>query len=264
MMALNENVVYRYDGTLDGMLSCIFESYAQHELPFAILGPREQQSVLFPVRAVPGDPEKADRVLAGLRRTAGYEAADLVQLSFLTCLPERERHALLFTRFAMKTGRAACEMLADHRVNILNRAVRFLQTEAHHLCGFIRFAEHDHTLVSIIDPKNDVLPLIDSHFSDRYPEEWFIIYDRLRRKALMHMPGESRIVPLNELKICPVSREELDIQQLWRRFHHTIAIEGRINPRLQNSLLPLRFRPDMTEFQPEAEADFRLKGAITP
>ncbi len=250
-MALREDIVYRYDGTLDGMLCCIFASYEHHELPSAILPPREAQCSLFETRMIPSDPEKSGRVIAGLRRTAGNEAADLVMLSHLTTLPERERYALQFTRLAMKTGKSVCSMLADYRVNALNQAVLFLQREAHHLCGFIRFTETDHTLVSMISPKNDVLPLLDEHFSDRFPEERFIIYDRNRRMALMHLPGASRIVPINELKMPAITQDELDIQMLWRRFHQTIAVEGRINKKLQRNNLPLRHRPDMTEFQPE-------------
>ena len=260
-MPLREDIVYRYDGTLDGLLTCIFESYAQRESPAAILSPEEPQCSLFETRSIATCLEKAGRVLAGLRRTAGYEAADIVQLSHLTCLPEKERHALAFTRLAMKTGRAACSMLADPRVSVLNQAIRALQIEAHHLCGFVRFTESDGTLVSLIAPKNDVLPLLDEHFSDRFPEERFIIYDRSRMTALMHLPGMSRIVPVRELRIPAVMEKELDVQNLWRRFHQTIAIDSRSNRKLQQNLLPLRFRPDMTEFQPPA-ASTSLKGAL--
>lgn len=248
-MPLKEEIVYQYDGTLDGMLCCIFASYEYHELPASIFGPDEQQTTLFLTRLIPSDPEKADRVLKGLYRKAGTEAAELVQLCHLTCLPDKERHALGFVRLAMKLGRTACSLLTAPHVCQINQAVRFLQTEAHHLCGFIRFTEVDRTLVSMITPKNNVLPLLDSHFSDRFPEERFIIYDRTRRLALMHLPGSSKIVPLRELKLPALSAHELDIQMLWRRFHETIAIEGRINTSLQQNNLPLRFRPDMTEFQ---------------
>lgn len=248
-MALREDIAYRYDGTLDGMLTCIFESYDKHELPFAILGPRIGQGTLYETRNVPASPEKAQRVLAGLTRVAGESASHLVQLTYLTGLPEKERRALLFTRLAMKTGPDVMRLLTDQRVNLLVQAVRYLQTEAHLLCGFVRFTEEDGTLVSFISPRNDVLPLLDIHFSDRFPEERFIIYDRTHRKALMHLPDASRIVPLNELKRPVASQSELDIQMLWRRFHQTIAVEGRINPRLQRNMLPLHFRPDMIEFQ---------------
>ncbi len=253
MMSLREDIVYRYDGTLDGMLNCIFESYARHEMPAAILPSHEPQGSLFETRAVPSEPEKADRVLHGIRRVAGELAEDLTRLSHLTCLPERELVALRFVRLAMKTGPSVCSQLADYRVNTICRAVNYLQTESHHLAGFLRFSEaEDGTLVSLISPRNDVLPLLDAHFSDRLPEERFIIYDRTRQKALMHLPGVSRTVSVNELKMPAIRREELDVQMLWRRFHQTIAVEGRVNPTLQRSMLPLRFRPDMTEFQPTA------------
>ena len=31
-------VTYRYDGTMEGFFCCVFETYASHELPLAILG----------------------------------------------------------------------------------------------------------------------------------------------------------------------------------------------------------------------------------
>lgn len=258
-MNLREDIVYLYDGTMDGMLTCIFESFAQHEMPAAILSPRQRQCTLFESRIITSNQEKADRVIRGLIRVAGEEAAELTQLSHLTALPDKELAALRFVRLAMKSGPAACSMLADYRVNLINRAVRHLQIEAHHLCGFIRFTEADNTLVSVISPKNDVLPLLDDHFSDRLSEERFIIYDRGRQQALMHLPGESRIVPVNELRMPHISEKEMNIQLLWHRFYHTIAIQGRINPKLQRSLLPLRFRPDMIEFQPSPSPS---KGAL--
>ena len=31
------DVVYLYDGSFEGFLCCVFESFAQHEIPFACL-----------------------------------------------------------------------------------------------------------------------------------------------------------------------------------------------------------------------------------
>lgn len=45
------------------------------------------------------------------------------------------------------------------------------------------------------------------------------------------------------------SEVEEEYQKLFRQFCDSIAIEARINPKLQMSMLPLRFRPNMTEFQ---------------
>lgn len=257
-MNLREDVVYLYDGTLDGMLSCIFESFAQHELPTAIFSPRQTQNTLFETRVVPSNQEKANRVVQGLIRVAGEEAAELAQLAYLTAIPDKELTVLRFVRLAMKSGPATCSMLTDYRVNIIHRAVRHLQIEVHHLCGFIRFIEQDGTLVSVVTPKNDVLPLLDDYFSNRLPEERFVIYDRGRQVALMHLPETSRIVPLKELCFPHISEQEMNVQQLWLRFFQTVSVSGRTNPLLQRNMLPMRFRENMTEFQTSSSS----KGAL--
>ena len=47
------------------------------------------------------------------------------------------------------------------------------------------------------------------------------------------------------------SKEEAGYQELFRYFCHKIAIKERQNDKLQKSMLPLRFRPYMTEFWEE-------------
>ena len=40
------DVVYLYDGSFEGFLCCVFESFAQHELPFAIWTPERETATL--------------------------------------------------------------------------------------------------------------------------------------------------------------------------------------------------------------------------
>ncbi len=42
--------------------------------------------------------------------------------------------------------------------------------------------------------------------------------------------------------------DQAEYEELWKIFHEAIAIEERRNPVCQRNLLPLRFRPYMTEF----------------
>jgi len=264
-MSDRTNLIYRYDGSFDGLLTCVFESYARHELPDAILSPEDAQTMLFEARHVETDYVKAGRVLRGVATRISPEAADFIHMAHLSCIFERDRRILLFLRLGFSVGPSVMNQLADARVNALMSGVRYLEREAHHYMGFVRFTEIDGVLASVIQPKNRVLPLIDPHFSDRFNAERFIIHDASHRCALMHMPGCSRIVPMDGLHITAASVRELEIQALWRRFHQTIAVEGRLNPQLQRSNLPLRFRPEMTEFQSEQpvrkEIDHHEEGA---
>ena len=44
------DVVYLYDGSFEGFLCCVFESFAQHEIPFAVWTPQRETSTLYPVK----------------------------------------------------------------------------------------------------------------------------------------------------------------------------------------------------------------------
>ena len=243
------NLIYRYDGSFDGLLTCVFESYYRHEMPDAILSPDEEQTMLFEARRVETDYAKSERVLRGVISRISPEAADFIRMAHLSCVFDRDRRILAFLRLGFSVGPGVMNRLADARVNALMSGVRYLEREAHHYMGFVRFTEIDGVLASVIQPKNRVLPLIDPHFSDRFNAERFIIHDASHRCALMHMPGCSRIVPMDALRVTTSSPRELQVQALWKRFHETIAIEGRLNPQLQRNNLPLHFRPEMTEFQ---------------
>ena len=41
------DVVYLYDGSFEGFLCCVFESFAQHEIPFAVWTPQRETSTLI-------------------------------------------------------------------------------------------------------------------------------------------------------------------------------------------------------------------------
>ncbi len=58
-MPYRTDIVYRYDGTLDGFLCCVaYESYASREMPAAILGPDDAQLSLLETREIATDPSR--------------------------------------------------------------------------------------------------------------------------------------------------------------------------------------------------------------
>ena len=58
------DVVYLYDGSFEGFLCCVYESFAQHELPFAVWTPQRETATLYPVKDIATDPAVARRVFA--------------------------------------------------------------------------------------------------------------------------------------------------------------------------------------------------------
>lgn len=240
---------YTYDGSYEGFLSCVYESYVNRELPVCFSTMEDPRITLYPERAVETDREHAGRVYRSLSQKISQEAQRLVTQGFLTCMPERELRLYEFIRLGYKMGPAVVRDLTDERVAPVLRGVQHLNGEVHLLKGFVRFSEHGGQLAAEIEPKNRVLPLLRPHFCARYSGEQFAIYDRTHQEALFYRPGEWAIVPLESFHTPAPGAEELDYRRMWRRFYDTIAIEGRENPRCRMTHMPKRYWGTMTEFQ---------------
>ena len=216
---------YEYDGSFEGLLCCVFESFARKEQPLDIRAEGEAQFTLCPPRRIETSGERARRVALSIPRKICPEAAGWVRDGFLSCAPHKELLILEFLRKGYRAGPQIVRMLQDETVAELFRAAQFVGNEAHLLKGFLRFVERDGMLTAVIDPKNFVLPLIAPHFAGRLPGETFLIYDRSHGMAL-----------------------------LWRQFYKTIAIEGRYNPKCRMTHCPKRYWQNMTELCGEISA----------
>ena len=243
-------VCYCYDGSLDGFLTCVFDAYLYKEPPLAFRTV-EEPPTLWEERVVSTVPEKARRVLRSLGEKIAPRAQVLVRRGFWTGVPERELMLFRFIRFGLAHGPRALQALADPNVAPLLQAVQHLEREAHLYTGFVRFSQQDGILVGEIEPKNRVLPLLRAHFCGRLNTECFVLHDRTHQEALFYRPGRWAILPVTDFKIGVPGPEELRFRALWRTFYDTIAIEGRINPKLQRTHLPIHFRRMMTEFAPD-------------
>ena len=58
-MYYGADVIYRYDGTWEGLLSCVFTSFEKKEMPMDIRCWDEEQTLLLPERMIETDEEHA-------------------------------------------------------------------------------------------------------------------------------------------------------------------------------------------------------------
>ena len=68
---MNE-MIYTYDGSFEGFLCCIFDSYANKEVLTAITDDEDSAPILFPVRAIQTDSGHAGRVLRKLHKLSPF------------------------------------------------------------------------------------------------------------------------------------------------------------------------------------------------
>lgn len=169
---------------------------------------------------------------------------------------------------ALPEGPKVLEYLAEPCISCIFELCRQTDNEAHHMIEFIRFAELENkVLFAMIHPRNNVLPMVADHFSNRFPLENFLIYDATHRIAAVHKvqnpsaptlsgssikrPPKYIIVDASDLNpdiIKRFSPEEQEYRKLWKAFFDAIAIEARINPKLQSNHIPKRYWKDTVEF----------------
>ena len=254
-------IIYQYDGSFEGLLCCVFESYTKKERPTAILRDGDDEPSLFEIRAVTTDRPHAQRIYRSLYKRSP-EVGPFLRRAFLTCLPDKEMAIYRFIVKFYREGAPLLSRLSDDTYLPLLKAVRQLSGEVEQFRGFTRFSDFDGVLGAEIEPKNRVLPVLRRHFCERYHNETFFLYDRTHREALLYSGGVSRIVPLNHFEMAQPDEVEAGYRRLWRRFYDTVAIEARKNEKLRMTHMPKRYWGTMTEFQDESY--FKARPKETP
>lgn len=243
------DVIYRYDGGLEGFFTCVYESVYSHELPLAIVPDTEEQYSLLPQKHIESDRTKAEKVRASIPEKIAPRALELLEMVFLSCLKDKEMAMLRFLLLGYREGARVLYMLGHPDVAPLLKAEGHFKGERHLLLGFIRFSDYDGVLAATISPKNFVLPFLAGHFISRYSGEDFMIYDKTYKAALIYEKGKKQIVPMETVSFPEVSETEEKYRALWKQFYKTIAIESRENPRCRMTHMPKRYWENMIEVQ---------------
>lgn len=247
-MSDGSDVIYLYDGSFNGLMCCVFDSFRRRERPTDIQPYEQTQQTLYDVHVVETDEIKAERVINGIDAKLGASVLRFVKKAFLTCLDGKECAILDFIKKAFAEGRMLLSRLTDPTVEPLAKAIRHMDGEAELLKGFVRFSDFGGVLVSVIEPKNQVLPLIAGHFADRYPDETLMIYDKGRGEFLLCEKGKRRLGYTDSFIPAPADADEKNYRALWQSFYETIAIKERYNPVCRQTHMPKRYWANMTEF----------------
>lgn len=170
---------------------------------------------------------------------------------YYACICEDPQKASFIYRFLQKAfavGSGILNLLQDEDVNRIHKIKLSVGNEAGHYREFVRFEELENgVLIARVCPQHNIVLLIADYFADRMHNEHWIILDTKRSISAVHTAHQGyaltgEITEKKLLAFSAFSKKEAEFQALWKRFFDTIAIEERINPKLQQSLMPLRFR----------------------
>ena len=243
-----------------GIFTGIYEAYAlrlQSGLPHERIrlqaGTEVQPALFADYRDVVTDEEKAGKVMRTLKSRFSAEDYEALWLALTAPSPKKAQavYGSVVWGLSDKRRGSILQHLTDENVRRLMELSRGAGKELQHLKGFLRFEELKSGLLSsVIRPKNAILPLLAAHFADRLPMENFLIYDEGRQQYAVHPAGKEWFLMQGEEQEgqrIPSAGEEY-YRELFCEFCHSISIDERRNIKLQRNMLPLRFRPYMTEF----------------
>lgn len=251
------SLILQCEDSLEGILTAIFEAFVEknrmekhHDGDISIaIGENHNLSLFARQIEVQTDLDKAQKTLLSIQRKISFLAYKKVLSALCHYDTERGNAVLGFLIKGFPMGARVIEDMADSYVMRVLELARKVDNESHLFCGFVRFFDLGKFLYAEIEPKCHVLPQIMEHFADRYPNEHYVIYDKKRKVALIHLAfGDSFFVSGDEWNI-DLNQHEDYFERLWSQYFKTIAIEERYNPRCQNNLIPKWYRKHMVEFQ---------------
>ena len=244
------NKTYLYDGTFDGFLTIVFNSYSTKTLPQKIFSENNYcPNFLDQTIYIETNYEKSKRVFSGIEKNIGYDALYNTYYGFLCDEKDKEINLLKYVCDGFEIGpKINNRITISYVYKVISMRKRAL-SECHKLKGLLRFQEvgSNNLYYASVHPDNNIIEPLAHHFINRLPSQNFIIHDKNRNICLLYNGNEYKIVNATNLKIPNISAEEQKYQELWKMFFKTIAIQERKNRRCQMNFMPKKYWKDLIE-----------------
>lgn len=246
-------IIFTYDNTFDGLLSCVFFAYEQKKIPDLILSESDQKPLFMDEQYhVDTEKEKSLRVWKGLTKKISTFAQNMLLSAWLSELPGT---AMLLFRYIRKNidHPQGIEMnFGDDDVLRMKDIAQKVGGEAHKLIQFVRFQETaDGIWFAPVSPRYNVLSLIVPHFKSRYAGQPWIIYDTARNIGLYYDSRTLQEVSFSQKDLAELksgklgkdklSDEEAFFQRIWKEYFRSITIKERLNLKQQQQHMPKRY-----------------------
>ncbi|HEX8313563.1 MAG TPA: TIGR03915 family putative DNA repair protein [Flavisolibacter sp.] len=249
-----------YDSSFEGFLCAIFDVY-EYKLSDVNIVPvhRHQPSMFAEPHFVNHDPAHSDRVWKGLEKKLSLEAQKQVYRTFLSEIDGIENTLLQYIQYAFASDAVMEEDYSHKAVLTVFQTAKKVWREKHRMEAFVRFQKTaDALYYAIISPDYNVLPLIDKHFTERYADQRWMIYDAKRKYGLYYDGQQTRNVQIQfteemgEGKTVSAAYDESEgiYQQLWQQYFKSVNIAARKNTKLHIQHMPKRYWKYLPEKQP--------------
>ena len=252
-------IIFHYDKTFEGLLTAVFDAYSRKTFPDKLMGPDDIEPLFVNESfSVITDDEKSGRVWKSLEKKLAKITLNMISYVWLS---ELEGSDELIFRYIRKTfdSNVSIEMnFADDDVLQLRNIAQKVNREKHRLIEFVRFQKTaDGIFFAPVAPDHNALPLTLSHFTDRFADQKWIIYDTKRNYGYFYDQKKVTEMTLDNTDLFPdgkidetlMDKDEQMFQKMWKAYFKSMTIKERINLKLHRQHLPKRYWKYLTEKQ---------------
>lgn len=251
--------IFFYDKTWDGLLNAVFDAFNQNFFPEKLLAIGDIAPMFTETtHTVVTEEKHSQRVWTALQKKLPKNACNMLMYVWLS---ELEGSDELLFRYICKTF-ATTQKIAynfgDADILEVEKIARKVGHEAQYIKQFVRFQKAaDHIFFAPIRPLYNALPLTIHHFTDRFADQQWVIYDVRRQYGYYYDLHNTREITFTnddhllsgQLDESLMAEDEKLFQDLWKGYFKAITIKQRINPRLHKKNMPVRFWQHLTEKQ---------------
>ena len=249
-------MIFLYDGTFEGFLSAVFDAFLVKEEVEIEKKSGWQQPLFAETAEVATSPEKAEKVVNKLLSICGNRGFTVIVYIFLSEVEKSETYAFYLIKSLIKYGSKAFSRFQDEKITRAMEIRKKVSKECERFLGILRFSELSNGIFyAPLEPDFNVLPLIAGHFYGRLSGTKWMIHDIRHGIAVYHSEGKTEYVEfidemtshLNMVTLLGKSENEETFAKIWSNYFKIIAIESRINTKLQRRFVPQRYWKYMTE-----------------
>ncbi len=240
-----------YDGSWEGFLNAVFDVY-YFKFESAEIVPvyRFSGNMFGRVHEVHNTPAHEMRITKGMKEKLTKEGWDALYRAFLSEDIGIETTLLHYIQYLFSSTAFMEKDYSHPAVITVTQTAKKVWREKHRMEAFVRFQKTgDGLFYSMIEPDHNVLPLISKHFSSRYADQRWLIYDGKRKYGLYYDLGTVAEVELNFSETegtgadvaAVYDGDEAAYQQLWQQYFKSVNIAARKNPKLHIQHMPRRY-----------------------
>lgn len=233
-----------YDGTFEGLLTCIYDGFYYKTTISGIYNKKlnDIPLLLENIIDVNTDLIKFSKVKSSIINKINKLCLKKIYIAYLSNYTNKEILIFNYLKTAFKIGSNIHSFLHIDEVRLIDQINKRVNDEIHRFRGFIRFNYIDNIfLYASIEPDNDILEFLGDYFKNRFSNEYWIINDISRKKAIIYNKTQYEIIDFTLEASNKLSSYKDEYQKLWKTYFKSTTIEERKNLRLQTRMMPKRY-----------------------